>query len=79
MAGQMRPRLNGPERRPPHEAGRDPGPGFEGHRRRLAGEIEGVRPGPERGARACAAAPETEAVAEAAPPHPRAGRAARPG
>lgn len=68
----MRPGLNGPGRRPPHEVRPDPGPGFEGHRRCLSREVEGLRPGPERGARVCASASETEAVAEAGPPPPAA-------
>lgn len=70
VAGQVRPGLNGPGRRPPHEVRPDPGPGFEGHRRCLSREVEGLRPGPERGARVCASASETEAVAEAGPPPP---------
>lgn len=60
----MWPGLNGSE--PPPEARPDPGPGFEGHCRHLSREVEGLRPGPGRGARGCAAAPETEG-----PPSPQ--------
>lgn len=63
----MRPDLDGPGRRPPHEAGPDLGLGFGGLSGCFSGEIERRLPGPERGAQMCPAAPRTEAVGEAGP------------
>lgn len=64
----MRPGLDGPGRRPPHEAGSDPAPGFRGRGRCFSREAEGRVTGPERGARVCPAAPQAEAVGWAGPP-----------
>lgn len=47
----LRPDLDGPGRRPPHEAGPDLEVGVRGRSRCSSGEIERRLPGPERGAR----------------------------